>query len=54
VWVDSRAGDFWSGAGMLTEVSEDRLRCRVAVRDRALFVHDRWVACASVHPRRGR
>jgi hypothetical protein len=53
VWVDSRAGDFWSGAGILTEVSDDRLRCRVAVRDRALFVHHRWVACASVHPRRG-
>jgi hypothetical protein len=53
VWVDSRAGDFWSGAGILTEVSDDRLRCRVAVRDRALFVHHRWVPCASVHPRRG-
>jgi hypothetical protein len=52
VWVDARAGDFWSGAGMLIEVSDDRLRCRVAVRDRALFVHDRWVECASVHPRR--
>jgi hypothetical protein len=54
VWVDSRAGDFWSGAGILTEVSEDKLSCHVAVRDRALFVHHRWVACASVHPRRGR
>lgn len=54
VWVDSRAGEFWSGAGLLLEVSEDRLRCRVAVRDRALFVHERWVACASVHTRRGR
>jgi hypothetical protein len=52
VYVDGRAGNFWSGKGMLVEVSEDRLRCRVAVRDRALFVHDRWVACASVHPRR--
>ena len=52
VWVDGRAGSFWSGKGRLLEVSEDRLRCRVAVRDRALFVHERWVACASVHTRR--
>ena len=52
VFVDSRAGDFWSGKGLLVEVSEDRLRCRVAVRDPALFVHDRWVPCESVHPRR--
>jgi hypothetical protein len=54
VWVDSQAGAFWSGRGLLLEVSEDRLECRVAVRDRALLVHDRWVACASVHPRRER
>jgi hypothetical protein len=52
VWVDARAGKFWSGKGRLLEVSPDRLQCRVAVRDRALFVHDRWVPCASVHERR--
>jgi len=51
VFVDHRAGDFWSGKGLLLEVSEDRLECRVAVRDRALFVHERWVKCISVHPR---
>jgi hypothetical protein len=51
VLVDHRAGEFWSGKGLLLEVSEDRLKCKVAVRDRALFVHERWVNCASVHPR---
>jgi hypothetical protein len=51
VFVDHRAGTFWSGKGLLLEVSEDRLECKVAVRDRALFVHERWVHCASVHPR---
>ena len=54
VWVDARAGEFWSGKGRLLEVSENRLDCRVNVRDRALFVHDRWVACESVHVRRTR
>ncbi len=54
VWVDGRAGSFWSGSGRLLEVSADQVECRVAVRDRALFVHDRWVSCASVHPRRER
>lgn len=52
VWVDGRAGSFWSGKGLLLEVSEDQLQCRVAVRDRALVVHERWVACSSVHTRR--
>jgi hypothetical protein len=52
VWVDGRAGRFWSGKGLLLEVSQDQLRCRVAVRDTALFVHDMWVPCTSVHPRR--
>jgi hypothetical protein len=51
VFVDHRAGSFWSGKALLLEVSEDRLRCKVAVRDRALIVHERWVKCASVHPR---
>lgn len=54
VYVDGRAGRFWSGEGVLTEVSEDRSRCHVAVRDRALIVQKRWVDCRSVHPRRGR
>lgn len=51
VFVDARAGSFWSGQGMLTEVSEDKERCRVSVRDRALIVHDRWYACRFVHTR---
>jgi hypothetical protein len=50
VYVDSRAGSFWSGEGKLTEVSDDEQRCRVSVRDRALFVRDRWVDCRFVHP----
>jgi hypothetical protein len=52
VYVDAWAGDFWSGKGMLLEVSENPERCRVAVRDRALIVQERWVACTSVHPRK--
>ena len=52
VYVDMRAGDFWSGRGVLVEVSADRTRCRVAVRDRALIVRQRWVDCTSVHARR--
>ena len=52
VFVDLRAGDFWSGKGMLVAVSEDRLRCQVAARDRALLVQTRWVDCVHVHPRR--
>ena len=52
VYVDAWAGDYWSGKGMLLEVSEDQERCRVAVRDRALMVQERWVACRSVHPRK--
>jgi len=51
VFVDSRTGDYWSGKGLLLEVSPDRYQCRVAVRDRALFVHDKWVPCNSVHDR---
>jgi hypothetical protein len=53
VFVDSWAGDFWSGKGMLVEVSPDQKQCKVAVRDDALIVRERWVACTSVHPRRG-
>ena len=54
VFVDMRAGDFWSGKGLLLEVSEDEQRCRVAVRDRALVVHETWVDCISVHARSSR
>jgi hypothetical protein len=50
VIVDQRAGRFWSGDGMLLEVSEDGKSCRVAVRDRSLvFVRRLWTACAHVH-----
>jgi hypothetical protein len=52
VFVDSRAGNYWSGKGWLLEVSPDRARCRVAVRDTALFVRKPWVPCSSIHERR--
>jgi len=52
IYVDHRAGTFWSGKGKLLEVSEDQTQCRVAVRDRALIVHTLWVECRSVHPRK--
>ncbi len=51
VFVDQRAGEFWSGRGQLTEVSEDRSRCQVAVRDRSLIVVKLWIDCAWIHPR---
>lgn len=51
VFVDRRAGVFWSGEGVLTEVSADEKRCRVSVRDRALRVRSLWVDCRMVHPR---
>jgi hypothetical protein len=51
VFVDVRAGDFWSGNGLLTEVSEDKRQCRVSVRDRALIVQDLWLDCQRVHRR---
>jgi hypothetical protein len=51
VFIDMRAGNFWSGKGLLTEVSEDEQRCRVSVRDRALIVHHIWTDCTRVHPR---
>ena len=49
VFVDMRAGDFWSGQGKLLEVSDDEKLCRVAVRSRSLVVRKRWVECAHVH-----
>jgi hypothetical protein len=54
VFVDVRAGNFWSGNGLLTEVSEDRRQCRVSVRDRALIVRDLWVSCQRIHSRKAR
>jgi hypothetical protein len=52
VFVEQRSGSYWSGKGLLLEVSPDRQRCRVAVRDRALIVRERWVDCIGVHNRR--
>ena len=54
VFVDLRAGSFWSGKGMLLDVSPDKTRCQVAVRDRALIVHKPWVECRWVHERSSR
>ena len=51
VFVDMRAGSFYSGEGMLHEVSDDEERCRVSVRGADLIVRDRWVACRHVHAR---
>jgi hypothetical protein len=51
VVVDMRAGRFWTGDGMLLEVSDDKRRCLVAVRDRAYLVQQKWVDCAHVHPK---
>ena len=51
VFVDMRAGHFWSGKGMLVEVSRDEQSCRVEVRDSALIVRKLWVDCTRVHPR---
>ncbi len=53
VWVNSREGEFWSGEGILLEVSPDQEECKVAVRDKALVVNKIWVRCNSVHPRKG-
>ena len=50
-FVDMRAGDFWSGKGLLLEVSPDQQRCRVVVRDKALIVRRVWTDCTRVHPR---
>ena len=54
VFVDLRAGDFWSGKGMLLDVSPDKKRCTVVVRDRALIVHELDVDCRWVHERNAR
>lgn len=52
VFVDVSTGDYWSGEGLLLEVSEDQTQCKVAVRDRALIVQTLWVPCKAVHNRR--
>jgi hypothetical protein len=54
VFVDMRGGDFWSGEGQLLEVSDDEERCLVSIRGRSLLVSERWVDCATVHPRNSR
>lgn len=51
VYVDNYAGQYWSGEGVLTEVSPDRQHCKVYARNRALIVEGRWVECRRVHPR---
>ena len=40
-----------TGRGLLLEVSPDRLRCKVAVRNRALVVRELWVPCTTLHER---
>ena len=52
VVVDSRAGNFFSGDGVLLEVSPDQQYCRIAVRGRSLLVEKRWVPCQYVHATR--
>jgi len=43
--------DAFTGNAVLLEVSADRAKCRVAVRNSALFVERRWVDCRYVHSR---
>ena len=54
VIVEARTGRYWSGNGVLLEVSEDQRQCRVAVRNAGLIVEKKWVACAWVHLRSAR
>jgi hypothetical protein len=51
VIVDRRAGRFWTGNGVLLEVSEDRSNCLVAIRNNTMKVEKRWLPCAYVHGR---
>lgn len=51
VIVDSRAGRFWTGDGVLLEVSPDRQHCRIAARGRSLWIDRKWVPCKYVHER---
>lgn len=52
VIVDRRGANFFTGTGILLEISEDRQSCLVAARNNALFVEKRWVPCAYVHATR--
>lgn len=54
VFVDMRAGNFWSGNGKLLEVSDDKKLCRVAVRHRSMVVQEQWVDCGYVHSKSAR
>ncbi len=51
VYVDSRAGRFYSGEGVLLEVSDSQEHCRIAARERSLLVTEKWVLCRYVHRR---
>jgi hypothetical protein len=52
VVVDRRGGRVFTGNAVLLEISEEGTRCRVAVRNNAMFVEKRWVDCRYVHSRR--
>lgn len=51
IYLDRGAGTFWSGKGVLVEVSADETQCRVVVRDTYLITRKTWVPCRNVHPR---
>ena len=51
VAVSRQSGAVFTGNGVLLEVTADRTKCRVAVRNNALFVERRWVDCRYVHSR---
>ncbi len=51
VVVDRRGGNVFTGTAVLLEISPDGGKCRVAVRNSALFVERRWVDCRYVHSR---
>lgn len=51
VVLDRRGGNVFTGSAVLLEIAEDGTRCRVAVRNSALFVEKRWVDCRHVHSR---
>jgi hypothetical protein len=51
VMLDRRGGNVFTGNAVLLEIAENGTRCRVAVRNSALFVEKRWVDCRFVHSR---
>jgi hypothetical protein len=51
VFLDHDSGRWWSGRGVMTEVSDDRTRCRVHARNRILIVESKWLDCRRVHER---